>query len=150
MAIDRTTQSPVLPLYPAAERPPSSNWKCRMYLAPYSPPAAAADAVTSSLSVVTRRASIFNPLFMSKRCLRSKLFTNSRVALPIAPAMLDASTLIVRPSEPTLRSSYFSVTLYVFKAVSLNGFLFAGWVGQFSLAHLLDALRSGLGMKRFE
>jgi hypothetical protein len=89
--------------------------------APHSLPAVAADAVTSSLSVVTRRASIFNPLFMSKRCLRSKLLTNSRVAFPMAPAMLLASTFIVRPSEPNVRSSYFNVTLYVFKMISLNG-----------------------------
>lgn len=94
------------------------------YMSPYSLPAAAADTATSSLSVVTRGASIFKPLFMSKRCLRSRLFTKSRVALPIAPAMLLASTVIVvivRPSEQTLRSSYFDVTLDVFKVIFFNG-----------------------------
>jgi hypothetical protein len=60
------------------------------------------------------------PLFASNRCLRSKPLTKSRVALPIAPAMLLASTFIVRPSEPTLRSSYFKVTLYVFKVSPLT------------------------------
>jgi hypothetical protein len=98
----------------------------------------AAASGTSRLSVVTRTASTFNPLFMSKRCLRSKLFTNSRVALPIAPAMLLASPFIVRPSEPTFRSSYLNVTLYAFKMISLNGrYLRVGLV-KFSLAHFLN------------
>ena len=62
--------------------------------------ALASDAASGStgLSVVTRRASIFRPLFMSKRCLRSRLLTNSRVALPMAPEMLEASILMVRLS----------------------------------------------------
>ena len=98
---------------------------------------AAAASGASVLSVVTGRASMRKPLFASNRCLRSKPFTKSRVALPIAPAMLLASTFIVWPSEPTWRSSYFSVTLYVFKMISLNGRLFAGWVCQFSLAHFV-------------
>jgi hypothetical protein len=72
---------------------------------------AAASFGASALSVVTRTASIFNPLFISNRCFRSKLFTNSRVAFPIAPPILDASILMVRPSGPVFRSSYFRVTL---------------------------------------
>lgn len=96
------------------------NLEVSNYMIPYTLPAVAADAVTSSLSVMTRTASMRKPLFASNRCLRSKLFTNSRVAFPIAPAMLLASTFIVRPSEPTFRSSYFNVTLYVFKVISLN------------------------------
>jgi hypothetical protein len=96
------------------------------------------------------------PLFASNRCLRSRLFTNSRVALPIAPAMLLASTFIVRPSEPTFRSSYFNVTLYVFKVISLK-LLFAGWVCRFSLTYFLDrfsaafsvATRTSLSRREF-
>ena len=76
------------------------NLEVSNYMIPYTLPAVAADAVTSSLSVMTRTASMRKPLFASNRCLRSKLFTNSRVAFPIAPAMLLASTFIVRPSEP--------------------------------------------------
>ena len=94
--------------------------KVSNYMTPYSLPAVAADVATSSLLVVTRTASMRKPLFASNLCLRSKPLTKSRVALPIAPAMLPASTFIVRPSEPALRSSYFNVTLYVFKAISLD------------------------------
>jgi hypothetical protein len=98
------------------------NLEMSNYMIPYSLPAVAADAVTSSfsLSLETLTASMCKFLFASNRCLRSKPFTNSRVALPIAPAMLLASTFIVRPSEPTLRSSYFNVMLYVFKVISFN------------------------------
>jgi hypothetical protein len=86
--------------------PPVSNegfgrWRQRKHqtLAPDAAPG------VSALSVAARTASIFNPLFISNRCLRSRLFTNSRVAFPIAPAILDASISIVRPADPPLRSS---------------------------------------------
>ena len=108
---------------------------------PYSLPPAAV-AVTFSLSVVTRTASMCKPLFASNRCLRSKLFTKSRVALPIAPPMLLASTFTVRRSVPVLRSSYFKVTLYVFKMISLCS-LSAGWVCHFSLTYFLGRFRRG-------
>src|SRR5579863_4491411 len=62
-------------------------------------------SVASALSTVTRTASRVNPLFASNLCFRSKPFTNSRAALAMAPAMVEASTLTVVPSEPLARSS---------------------------------------------
>ena len=62
-------------------------------------------SAASGLSVLTLTASTVKPLFASKRCLRSKPFTYSLAALAIAPAILDASTFTVVPSEPLLRSS---------------------------------------------
>ena len=99
------------------------------YITPYPLPAVAADAVTSSLSVVTRTASMRKTVFASNRCLRSKPFTKSRVALPIAPTMLTG----IGSYRPPLGVN---VTVFVFQCDvarvqrgSPLSVVIAGWVG---------------------
>jgi hypothetical protein len=50
--------------------------------------AAEASSVATDLAVISRPF-----LFMSKRCLRSRLLTNSRTALPTPPGRLDGGLL---------------------------------------------------------
>jgi hypothetical protein len=56
--------------------------------------ASAEDLVGASTAASAGLAVISRPLlFISKRCLRSRLFTNSRVAFATPPGRLEASTL---------------------------------------------------------
>ncbi len=70
------------------------------------PAAASADlSAGSSVAVPTDFAEISRPfLFISNLCLRSRPLTNSRTALPTAPGRLDASTLTVDSTVPSVRS----------------------------------------------
>src|SRR6266850_4629698 len=78
----------------------------RSVLVACQPAAASVDFFAgASVAAPTVLAVISSPfLFISNLCLRSKPLTNSRVALATPPGRLDASTLTVDSTVPSVRS----------------------------------------------